>query len=339
MKIIAEIGVNHNGSLEIAKNLVSSAKECGADIVKFQTFKAKNNISKFAELADYQKKNTETKKSQLELVEQYELSEQEFVELHEHCNKLDISFLSTAFDTEALQFLDQFNMPFIKIPSGEITNLFLLQEIGKRNKRVLLSTGMSSLEEVGIAIRILLDCGQNKEKITVLQCTSQYPAPDNSMNLSAMLTMANEFKVKFGLSDHSVGITAAIMAATMGASIIEKHITFDTNADGPDHKASIDINEFKKMVIEVKRVKAMLGSGIKTIHESEKQTRSIARKSLVAARDILKGSVLELDDLDIKRPGNGISSFEINKIVGSVLKNDILKDQVIQFSDLNINQG
>tara|TARA_B100001250_G_scaffold114528_1_gene96972 strand:+ start:7166 stop:8185 length:1020 start_codon:yes stop_codon:yes gene_type:complete len=338
MKIIAEIGVNHNGSLEIAKNLVSSAKECGADIVKFQTFKAKNNISKFAKVADYQKKNTGTEKSQLELVEQYELSENEFVELYQHCKKLDISFLSTAFDIEALEFLDQFNMPFIKIPSGEITNLFLLQEIGKRNSNVLLSTGMSSLEEVGSAINILLTCGQNKDNITVLQCTSQYPAPDNSMNLNAMHTIANEFKVKFGLSDHSVGITAAIMAASMGASIIEKHITFDTNADGPDHKASIDINEFKKMVIEVKRVKELLGSGIKIIHESEKQTRSIARKSLVAARDILKGNVLELDDLDIKRPGNGISSFEINKIVGSILKNDILKDQVIQFSDLKINQ-
>ena len=338
MKIIAEIGVNHNGSLEIAKKLVSDAKDCGADIVKFQTGKAKNNISKFAEVADYQKRNTGTNKSQLELVEQYELSEKEFIELHEYCTKLEISFLSTAFDTEALRFLDQFNMPFIKIPSGEITNLFLLEEIGKRNKNVLLSTGMSNLEEVSNAINILIDSGQDKNNITVLQCTSQYPAPDDSINLNAMLTMANEFNVKYGLSDHSIGITAPIIAASMGASIIEKHITFDKNADGPDHKASIDINEFKKMVIEVKRVKNLLGSGIKLMHESEKQTKSIARKSLVASRDILKGDVLKLDDLNIKRPGNGISPLAIMKIVGAISKNDIFKDQVLKYDDLIINQ-
>tara|TARA_B100001113_G_C21109196_1_gene622413 strand:- start:249 stop:1268 length:1020 start_codon:yes stop_codon:yes gene_type:complete len=338
MKIIAEIGVNHNGSIEIAKKLVSDAKDCGADIVKFQTFKAKNNISKYAEVADYQKINTGTNKSQLELVEQYELSEEEFIEIYEYCEELGISFLSTAFDKEALEFLDQFNMPFIKIPSGEITNLFLLEEIGKRNKYVLLSTGMANLEEVGNAINILVNSGQDKNQITVLQCTSQYPAPDNSINLNAMHTMANEFNVNFGLSDHSVGITAPIIAASMGASIIEKHITFDKNADGPDHKASIDIGEFRKMVLEIKRVENLLGSGIKLMHECEKQTKSIARKSLVASRDISKGEVIELEDLEIKRPGNGISSFEINKIVGSILKNDILKDQVIQYSDLNINQ-
>ena len=229
-------------------------------------------------------------------------------------------------------------MPFIKIPSGEITNLFLLEEIGKRNKYVLLSTGMANLEEVGNAINILVNSGQDKNQITVLQCTSQYPAPDNSINLNAMHTMANEFNVNFGLSDHSVGITAPIIAASMGASIIEKHITFDKNADGPDHKASIDIGEFRKMVLEIKRVENLLGSGIKLMHECEKQTKSIARKSLVASRDISKGEVIELEDLEIKRPGNGISSFEINKIVGSILKNDILKDQVIQYSDLNINQ-
>jgi len=338
MKIIAEIGVNHNGSLEMAKKLVSYAKDCGADIVKFQTFKAKNNISKFAELADYQKKNTGSDKSQLELVSQYELSEKEFTELYEYCEDLEISFLSTAFDTEALGFLDQFNMPFIKIPSGEITNLFLLEEIGKRNKNVLLSTGMSNLEEVSNAINILINSGQNKNNITVLQCTSQYPAPDNSMNLNAMLTMAKEFNIKYGLSDHSIGITAPIIAASMGASIIEKHITFDKNADGPDHKASTDINEFRKMVIEIKRVKNLLGSGIKSMHESEKHTKSIARKSIVAARDILKGDVLKLDDFNIKRPGNGISPLEIMKIIGAISKNDIFKDQALKYDDLIINQ-
>jgi N,N'-diacetyllegionaminate synthase len=338
MQIIAEIGVNHNGSLEIAKKLVRHAKDCGADIVKFQTFKAKNNISKFAELADYQKKNTGTDQSQLELVEQYELSDKEFIALYEYCEELEISFLSTAFDIEALEFLDQFNMPFIKIPSGEITNLFLLEEIGKRNKNVLLSTGMSNLEEVRNAINILINSGQDKNNITVLQCTSQYPAPDDSINLNAMLTMADEFNTKYGLSDHSIGITAPIIAISMGASIIEKHITYDKNADGPDHKASIDIDEFRKMVIEIKRVKNLLGSGIKSIHECEKNTKSIARKSLVASRDISKGDVLKVDDLNIKRPGNGISPLEIMKIVGAISKNNIFKDQVLKYDDLIINQ-
>ena len=337
MKIIAEIGVNHNGSIEIAKKLVSDAKDCGADIVKFQTFKAKNNISKYAKVADYQKKNTGTNKSQLELVEQYELTDEEFIEIYEYCEQLGISFLSTAFDKEALKFLDQFNMPYIKIPSGEITNLFLLEEIGKRNKNVLLSTGMADLAEVGNAINILMNSGQDKNQITVLQCTSQYPAPDNSINLNAMLTMANEFNVKYGLSDHSIGITAPIIAASMGASIIEKHITFDKNADGPDHKASIDIDEFRNMVLEVKRVNNLLGSGIKLMHECEKQTKSIARKSLVASRDILKGEAIELDDLEIKRPGNGISPLEIMKITGAISKNDIFKDQVLKYDDLIIN--
>ena len=337
MKIIAEIGVNHNGSIEIAKKLVSDAKDCGADIVKFQTFKAKNNISKYAKVADYQKKNTGTNKSQLELVAQYELTVDEFIEISEYCEQLGSSFLSTAFDKEALKFLDQFNMPYIKIPSGEITNLFLLEEIGKRNKNVLLSTGMADLAEVGNAINILMNSGQDKNQITVLQCTSQYPAPDNSINLNAMLTMANEFNLKYGLSDHSIGITAPIIAASMGASIIEKHITFDKNADGPDHKASIDIDEFRNMVLEVKRVNNLLGSGIKLMHECEKQTKSIARKSLVASRDILKGEAIELDDLEIKRPGNGISPLEIMKITGAISKNDIFKDQVLKYDDLIIN--
>jgi N,N'-diacetyllegionaminate synthase len=334
MKIIAEIGVNHNGSLEIAKKLVSYAKDCGADIVKFQTFKAKNNISKFAELADYQKKNTGTDKSQLELVSQYELSEKEFIELYEYCEDLEISFLSTAFDTEALEFLDQFNMPFIKIPSGEITNLFLLEEIGKRKKNVLLSTGMSNLEEVSNAINILINSGQDKNNITVLQCTSQYPAPDNSMNLNAMVTMAKEFNIKYGLSDHSIGITAPIIAASMGASIIEKHITFDKNADGPDHKASTDINEFKKMVIEIKRVKNLMGSGIKTMHDSEKHTKSIARKSIVASRNLKKGHSLTYNDVSVKRPGTGISPLLLPEIIGLKLTRDVKIDEVLQDSDI-----
>ena len=334
MKIIAEIGVNHNGSLEIAKKLVSYAKDCGADIVKFQTFKAKNNISKFAELADYQKKNTGTDKSQLELVSQYELSEKEFIELYEYCEDLEISFLSTAFDTEALEFLDQFNMPFIKIPSGEITNLFLLEEIGKRKKNVLLSTGMSNLEEVSNAINILINSGQNKNNITVLQCTSQYPAPDNSMNLNAMVTMAKEFNIKYGLSDHSIGITAPIIAASMGASIIEKHITFDKNADGPDHKASTDINEFRKMVIEIKRVKNLMGSGIKTMHDSEKHTKSIARKSIVASRNLKKGHSLTYNDVSVKRPGTGISPLLLPEIIGLKLTRDVKIDEVLQDSDI-----
>jgi N,N'-diacetyllegionaminate synthase len=334
MKIIAEIGVNHNGSLEIAKKLVSYAKDCGADIVKFQTFKAKNNISKFAELADYQKKNTGTDKSQLELVSQYELSEKEFIELYEYCEDIEISFLSTAFDTEALEFLDQLNMPFIKIPSGEITNLFLLEEIGKRKKNVLLSTGMSNLEEVSNAINILINSGQDKNNITVLQCTSQYPAPDNSMNLNAMVTMAKEFNIKYGLSDHSIGITAPIIAASMGASIIEKHITFDKNADGPDHKASTDINEFKKMVIEIKRVKNLMGSGIKTMHDSEKHTKSIARKSIVASRNLKKGHSLTYNDVSVKRPGTGISPLLLPEIIGLKLTRDVKIDEVLQDSDI-----
>lgn len=336
IKIIAEIGVNHNGSLDIAKNLVRAAKQSGADIVKFQTFKASDNISKYAEMANYQKENTGSHQSQLELVRQYELSAEEFDEIYKFCKELNISFLSTAFDINALRMLDKYSMPFIKIPSGEITNFPLLSEIGQRNKKLLLSTGMSELSEITKAIKILIDAGQEKNKITILQCTSQYPSPDKAINLKAMHTMAKEFDLPFGLSDHSSGITAAIAAAAMGASVIEKHITLDRNLEGPDHKASIDVNEFRQLCTEVRRVTSMLGNGEKIVQEEEKETRLVARKSVVSAKDLKKGHALTVSDINVKRPGTGISAIHASEILGSKLTRDVEIDEVLFESDIEL---
>ena len=334
MKIIAEIGVNHNGSIDIAKNLIVAAKENGADIVKFQTFKAEDNISKYAELADYQKTNMGSKKSQLEIIKNYEFSEDAFIELHDFCLNTEISFLSTAFDINALKFLDNLSMPYIKIPSGEVTNLPLLEEIGQRNRKVLLSTGMCEFAEVVQAIEILENSGQDREKVTVLQCTSQYPASDNSINLNSMVSMGKKLGLSYGLSDHSKGITASVAAAALGAAVTEKHITFDKNDHGPDHKASIDINELKNLFNEVKRVKDMLGESEKKIQDEEKQTKLIARKSLVASKDLKKGHVLKLDDILIKRPGSGISPMRIYEVIGLSLTRDVKIDEVIKESDI-----
>lgn len=336
IKIIAEIGVNHNGSIDRAKELIVAAKKSGADIVKFQTFKANENISKFADMADYQKRNTQSRKSQLELIEKYELSDKEFIEIYKFCNLQNIGFLSTAFDINALKFLDQFDMPFIKIPSGEITNLPLLNEIGLRNKKVLLSTGMSEIFEIKKAIEILIEAGQRKSKITVLQCTSQYPAPDHTVNLRSMLTMSKEFNIPYGFSDHSHGITASIAAAALGASVIEKHITLDKSADGPDHKASIEIVELETMCKEIHRVINILGDGQKKVEEEEKTTRLVARKSIVASQNLKKGHALTYNDVSVKRPGTGISPLILPEIIGLKLTRDVKADEVLKDSDIQI---
>lgn len=336
MKLIAEIGVNHNGNLGEALRLVDAAKKSGADIVKFQTFDASDNISVYAPMAKYQKNNTRHNKSQLDLVKQYELSNDEFKKIYQHCQKLKIDFLSTAFDQKALKFLDSFNMPYIKIPSGEITNLPLLVDIGRRNKKVLLSTGMSNIDEVKKAVEILVNAGQEKNNITVLQCTSQYPAPDHTINLNAMVSMGRELGLEYGLSDHSEGITASIAATSMGASIIEKHITLDKNSKGPDHKASIDICELYQLSTEILRVIKMLGSHIKVAQKEELDTINVARKSIVATKNLSAGHLLSMDDFAIKRPGTGISPMRINEIIGGQLTRDVKIDEILNDADINI---
>ena len=334
MIIIAEIGVNHNGSFELAKELIEKAALAGADVVKFQTFKAEDNISKFAEMATYQKNNLQKESSQLEMVQKYELSNNEFVKLSKIANLNNISFLSTAFDLNALQFLDSLEMEYLKIASGEITNLPLLEEIGKRNKKVLLSTGMANTQEIDDAITIISSNGTPRDKITILQCTSQYPAPDKDINLNAMLDLGREFNLKYGLSDHSEGIIASLAAVTLGASVIEKHITLDKALPGPDHKASIDIKELNDLIFLARRIEIQMGSNVKKLTESEINTKQVARKSIVAANNIKEGDVITKNNILVKRPGIGISPMDFYKILGKVAKKDIEKDRVIFYEDI-----
>ncbi|WP_326511599.1 N-acetylneuraminate synthase [Clostridium intestinale] len=326
--IIAEAGVNHNGSKELAFKLIDKAKEAGVDAIKFQTFKAEKVVSKYADKAAYQKASTGSGETQLEMVKKLELSFSDFIELKNYSNEVGILFLSTPFDDDSIDFLNDLGMEIFKIPSGEITNLPYLIKIAKLRKPVIISTGMSSLAEIEYALNVLKDNGCNDIKI--LHCNTEYPTPMEDVNLSAMKTIETAFKVEVGYSDHTDGIEIPIAAVAMGATIIEKHFTLDKNMEGPDHKASLEPSALKAMVDAIRNVEIALGNGIKSPSKSEMKNKKIARKSIVAAREIKEGEIFTEDNLTIKRPGNGISPIRWYEILGKVSNKNYVEDELIE---------
>lgn len=326
--IIAEAGVNHNGSLEIAKKMVDAAKDAGADAIKFQTFKAENIVTKNAAKADYQVKNTGEDTSQYAMLKKLELSCADFEKIKAYCDDSGIEFLSTPFDLESIDFLQEIGIRFLKIPSGEITNFPYLRKIGQTGMPVIMSTGMSTLEEVGEAIRVLREYGSNE--ISLLHCTTEYPAPLDSVNLKAMQTMAEAFNLPVGYSDHTSGIAVSVAAVAMGAVIIEKHFTLDRSMEGPDHKASLEPDELKAMVQSIRDVEMAMGTGEKGLSYSELKNVSVVRKSIVAKRAIRKGMLFSEDNLSVKRPGTGVNPMQWNKVIGLCAKRDYEEDEMIE---------
>ena len=329
--VIAEAGVNHNGSLDLAKELVRQAVDAGADYIKFQTFKSSKSISKFAEKANYQKVNTgKPSESQLEMVRKLELSQEDHYELIKLCKELGIEFFSTAFDLDSIDFLASLGLGLWKIPSGEITNYPFIKKIAAYNQPTIVSTGMCEMEEVKAAINTLIDCGLDRRKITLLHCNTEYPTPFEDVNLRAMNAMARAFDVKVGYSDHTKGIEVPIAAVAMGAMVIEKHFTLNRNMEGPDHKASLEPGELKAMVSAIRHIEKALGTGEKTVSNSERKNIAIARKSIVAARDIKAGETLTEQNLTVKRPGSGISPMRWNEVIGMLAKRDFMEDELIE---------
>lgn len=326
--IIAEAGVNHNGSLELAKKLVDAAKEAGADCVKFQTFVSKNIVSKKAIKAEYQKQQTDSKETQYEMLKRLELSFDDFVDLKAYCKSKNIEFMSTAFDLDSIDFLEGLGMDKWKIPSGDITNLPYLIKIARLKRPVILSTGMSTMDEISCAINALRDNGV--KELTVLHCTTEYPTPFADVNLRAMLEIRDEFDVSIGYSDHTNGIEVSIAAVSLGAEIIEKHFTLDKNMDGPDHKASLEPYELKAMVESIRNIESALGDGMKQPVNSEKKNIEVVRKSIVAKHSIKEGELLTEDNLAIKRPGNGLSPMKWFEIVGTIAIKDFDEDEMIR---------
>ena len=328
--VIAEAGVNHNGSLAMAKELVKAAADAGADFVKFQTFITELNITKNAAKADYQVKNDGDADSQFEMVKKLELSFDDFIEIYKYCQEEKIGFLSTGFDKPSVNFLAD-KIDFYKIPSGELLNLPYLRQIASKAKPVILSTGMADLAEIKIAVQVLLSNGLSLENITVLHCNTEYPTPMKDVNLLAMLHIQKELGVKVGYSDHTLGIEVPIAAVALGACVIEKHFTLDRNLPGPDHAASLEPDELKAMVRAIRNIEmAISGSGIKEPSVSELKNKNIARKSIVAATDIAKGELFTENNLAIKRPGNGISPMEWDQVMGNAAKRDFMADELIE---------
>lgn len=328
--VIAEAGVNYNGNLELAKEMIYVAKECGADIIKFQTAKPELVMSKYAEKADYQKKTTGMCESQLDMCRRILLPYEDFYILKKACYQVGIGFLSTPFELESIDFLSCIGMNVWKIPSGEITNLPYLEKIGKLRQNVILSTGMSTLKEVGTAIQILVSNGTKRENITIMHCTTEYPAPYNDINLKAMLTLKDTFKMKIGYSDHSRGIIVPIAAVAMGAEIIEKHFTLDKDMEGPDHRASLEPEELRDMIQQIRNIESALGTGIKIPQASETKNICIARKSIVAKRHIIKGEKFTVDNITVKRPGTGISPMLWYEVMGKTAIRDFDEDELIE---------
>ena len=325
--IIAEAGVNHNGELEIAKKLVRTAKDCGADIVKFQTAKLASLVSKHAQMADYQKKNMGGEESQKDMLQKLLLTYDEFVELADYCKSLEMQFLSTPFDIESIHFLEPMQ-DIWKIPSGEITNYPYLVEIAKTKKQVILSTGMSNMEEIHDAVDVLKANGTTD--ITILHCTTEYPAPLKDVNLNAMNALRQEFQCPVGYSDHTEGIEIDLAAVAMGAEVIEKHFTLDKNMQGPDHKASLEPHELKAMIEGIRKIELAMGDGIKTLSEAEKKNAQVARKSIIAATPIKKGETLTEANLTTKRPGTGINPMRWNAVLGTKAVRDFEEDELIE---------
>ncbi len=328
--IIAEAGVNHNGSLNQAKELIDVASESGADYVKFQTFNTEDLVTKKAKKAEYQIKNTERIENQFKMLKKLELKKKDHFELIKYCKKSNIKFLSTAFDFRSIDFLSELNLDFYKIPSGEITNLPYLRRIAKLSKPVIMSTGMSTLKEVKNAIYSMLDEGLNKDDLTVLHCNSDYPTSPRDVNLRAMTTIENEFNVKVGYSDHTLGIEIPIAAVALGAYIIEKHFTLDRSLPGPDQSASLEPEELKSMVLSIRKIEKSLGSGKKIPSESEMINIINVRKSIVAKEHIKKGDIFTEKNLQTKRPSNGLSPMAWDSIIGKKAKKDFKVNDLIK---------
>jgi len=327
--IIAEAGVNHNGSIKMAKQLIDVAVDAGADFVKFQTFKADSLVTKKADKAGYQKKLTEKNESHFEMIKQLELNKSTHLELISYCRGKNIQFLSTAFDHDSIDLLAKLNIPFYKIPSGEITNLPYLRHIGRMGKPIIMSTGMSTLNEVRDALNLLLEAGANKDKITILHCNTEYPTPMEDVNLKAMLTIRVELGVKVGYSDHTLGIEIPIAAVAMGATVIEKHFTLDRTLPGPDHAASMEPDELNAMVSAIRNIEKAVENGIKKPSPSEIKNIPIARKSIVAKKSIKKGELFSEENIAVKRPGTGISPMEWDKMLGKIATREYKADDLI----------
>jgi len=334
--IIAEAGVNHNGDFENAKKLIDIASDAGADIVKFQTFKAEKLVNSTAKKAEYQLCNTgNSDDSQLKMLKNLELPFEWHFKLKDYSLSKGIEFASTGFDEESVDFLESIGQIFFKIPSGELTNKPYLQHIARKNKIVIISTGMANLEEIQDAISVLINEGLSKEKITILHCNTEYPTPMKDVNLKAMLTIQKEFDVKVGYSDHTLGIEVPIAAVALGATVIEKHFTISRNLPGPDHPASLEPEELKQMVKSIRNIElALSGDGIKKASESEIKNIEIARKSICINKDMKSGEVISKDDISIKRPGNGISPMKIDVIIGKKLVKNINSDSTLKWEDV-----
>ncbi len=329
--IIAEAGVNHNGSIELAKLLIDEAVESGVDYIKFQTFKSENLVTKTAKQADYQKKNIgNSDNSQYNMLKKLELSEEQHFELIEYCNNKGIKFFSTAFDMDSIDFLTSLNLGLWKIPSGELTNYPYVKKIASFGEPVILSTGMSSPEEISDTVNLLVSCGLPKEKITILHCNTEYPTPMCDVNLLAMNSIKKQFQTEIGYSDHTVGIEVPIAAVALGAKVIEKHFTLDRNLSGPDHKASLEPSELKAMVSAIRNIEQALGSEEKKVSSSEMKNKAVARKSIVAAKAIKVGEMFSEENLTVKRPGIGISPMKWESVIGQVAIRDFEQDELIE---------
>lgn len=325
--IIAEAGVNHNGNFKLAKELIDKAKEAGADIVKFQTVKLSSLVSKYAQMAKYQKENIGQTKSQKEMLKKLLLPFENFTELYKYCKEVKIQFLSTPFDIESIHFLNDM-VPFWKIPSGEVTNYPYLVEIATTGKPVVMSTGMCEIYEIDNALEVLKANGTHE--ITLLHCNTQYPTPYKDVNLRAMETLRKRYNVKVGYSDHTQGIEVPIAAVALGADVIEKHFTLDRNLPGPDHKASLEPHELAAMVKAIRNIEVALGNADKTVSDSERENIAIARKSIVAAKAIKKGELLSKNNLTTKRPGTGLSPMCWNSVIGTKAIRDFQEDEEIE---------
>ncbi len=327
--IIAEAGVNHNGSIDMAKQLIDAAAVAGVDYVKFQTFKAEKLVTKEAKQAEYQQRNA-ADSSQYAMLKKLELTPREHEELIAYCKGKGVKFLSTAFDLESIEYLHSLNLGVWKIPSGEITNYPYLKKIAQYGEPVIMSTGMCSMDDVEQALNVLLRKGLTKEQITLLHCNTEYPTPMQDVNLKAMLQLRDEFGIKVGYSDHTQGIEVPIAAVALGANVIEKHFTLDRTLPGPDHKASLEPNELKAMVDAIRNIEQALGDGQKHVSASEEKNMAIARKSIVAAKDIKRGELLTEENLTTKRPSSGISPMRWEEVIGTKAIRDFAEDELIE---------
>jgi len=327
--IIAEAGVNHNGSIELAKKLIDVAVEAKADAVKFQTFKTENLVSKNAQKADYQKETTNAHETQFNMIKKLEFDIETHKKLITYCSEKNIMFLSTPFDHDSIELLNGLGLKIFKIPSGEITNLPYLRHIGKLDKKVILSTGMARLGEIEDALDVLIEAGTKKENIIVLHANTMYPTPMEDVNLKAMVTIGNTFDITYGYSDHTLGIEVDVAAVALGACCIEKHFTLDKTMEGPDHKASLAPDELKVMVKAIRNIELALGSSVKKPSKSEIPNMSVARKSIVAKTEIKKGEILTEENITVKRPCSGINPMRWDEIIGTIAQKNYNEDELI----------